>query len=144
MSTLHAQPPTKAAVVFGHIKYWLWKVFVCVFLGTIYVSVIAEGARLLMPPLAQKVYKLAIPGFAALGQYQETRRLDLAIPFAFVIFLVASSCWELVLLVLLGKEESFDDSGWKVDNYKRLILILGAIFLFADRKSTRLNSSHSS
>jgi hypothetical protein len=56
-------------------------------LGIIYVAVIAEGLRRLVPPLSQKLYKL-LPGLGALKNYEATYRLDLA-PFLSVIILMA-------------------------------------------------------
>lgn len=127
-------PPThsSATVVLAHIKYWMWKLITIAVLGPIYCSVIAEGLRMLVPALGQKLHKLAMPGFAVLGQYQETRRLDLAILFAAFLLIAVWWLWEQVLRILLGTDRVFQDSGWNADVYKRLVLILGVVVLVAD------------
>ena len=132
MSTSQTLPPTSAAVVFAHAKYWLWKALTIIVLGPIYCSVIAEGLRMLVPALGQKLHKLAIPGFAMFGQYQETRRLDLAIFLALFLLIAVWWLWEQVLKVLLTTDIAFHDSGWNPDAYKRLVLILGVVVLVAD------------
>jgi hypothetical protein len=118
--------------VVAHAKYWLWKAVTILILAPIYCSVIAEGLRMLVPPLGQKLYKLPIPGFATLGQYQETRRLDLAIFMAIFLLIAVWWLWEQVLKVLLGSDVILQDSGWNPDAYKRVVLILGTVILGAD------------
>ncbi len=132
MSNSPSPPLTLAAVVVAHAKYWLWKALTIVVLGPIYCSVIAEGLRLLVPALGQKLHKLAIPGFALCAQYQETRRLDLAIFLALFLLVAVWWLWEQVLKVLLSTDVAFQNSGWNPEAYKRLVLILGVVVLVAD------------
>lgn len=87
---------------------------------------------MLVPALGQKLHKLAIPGFSMFGQYQETRRLDLAMFMALFLLVAVWWLWEQVLKVFLSSEETFDKSGWNADAYKRVVLILGIIILGAD------------
>lgn len=121
-----------AALVLAHVKFWLWKALTMLVLGPIYCSVIAEGLRLFVPVLGQKLYKLPMPGFAQLALYQETRRLDLAIFLALFLLIAVWWLWEQVLKVLLSTDSAFQDSGWNPDIYKRLVLILGVVVLVAD------------
>lgn len=132
MSTLHSPSPPTAAVIFAHVKYWAWKAVTIVVLAPIYCSVIAEGLRMLVPALGQKLYKLPIPGIASLAQYQELRRLDLAIFLALFLLIAVWWLWEQLLRVILGSDAAFRDSGWNPDAYKRVVLILGMIVLGAD------------
>jgi len=132
LSTIQSHSPSSVATVVAHAKYWLWKLFTIVILAPIYCSVIAEGLRMLVPALGQKLYKLAIPGFTMFGQYQETRRLDLAIFMAIFLLLAVWWLWEQVLLVFLSTDALFEGSGWNAANYTRVILILGVVILGAD------------
>ena len=132
MSTIQTPTPSSAARVMAHAKYWLWKFVTIVILAPIYCSVIAEGLRMLVPALGQKLYKLAIPGFAMFGQYQETRRLDLAIFMSVFLLVSVWWLWEQVLKVFLTTDALFEESGWNAANYTRVVLILGVVILGAD------------
>jgi len=116
----------------AHAKYWLWKAVTILILAPIYCSVIAEGLRLLVAPLGQKIHKLPIPAVSMFGQYQELRRLDLAIFMAVFLLVAVWWLWEQLLKFFLTLDESFDDSHWDTEAYRRLILILGFIVLGAD------------
>ena len=98
-------------------KAWLWKLITIVVLAPIYCSVIAEGLRMLVPALGQKLHKLPIPGFSGFGQYKETHRLDLAIFMAVFLLLAVWWLWEQLLKVFLSTEAVFDNTGWKPDAY---------------------------
>jgi hypothetical protein len=124
-------PPAGASFV-AHAKYWLWKLVTIIVLAPIYCSVIAEGLRMLVPALGQKLHKLPIPAFSTFGQYEETRRLDLAIFMALFLLVAVWWLWEQVLKVFLSNEDTFHDSGWNAEAYKRVVLILGIIILGAD------------
>lgn len=132
MSTIQTYSLSSATTIVAHAKYWLWKLFTIVILAPIYCSVIAEGLRMLVPAMGQKLYKLAIPGFSMFGQYQETRRLDLAIFMAIFLLLAVWWLWEQVLKVFLSTDAVFEGSGWNAANYTRVVLILGVIILGAD------------
>lgn len=132
MNASQTHSPSSTALVVAHAKYWLWKLVTIVILAPIYCSVIAEGLRVLVPPLGQKLHRLAIPGFAMFGQYQETRRLDLAIFLAMFLLIAVWWLWEQVLKVFLSTDAAFEGSGWNAEAYARVVLILGVVILGAD------------
>ena len=68
----------------AHARYWAWQVASKAILGMIYLAVISEGLRVLIPALGQRIYKLPLLG--SLKDYEATYRLDLA-PF-FAVFLL--------------------------------------------------------
>jgi hypothetical protein len=116
---------------FARIKYWLWQILAKGILGLIYIAVISEGLRLLVPALGQKVYKLPIPGAYMLEDDEVGHRLDLAHGFAIFLLLGVFYLWaELLKFWLRPGEES--DEGWDSDNYRRLITALGIVILGAD------------
>ncbi len=71
MSTVRttAPPSPPQGTAQAHAKYWLWKLVTVAVLAPIYCSVIAEGLRVNVPALGQKLYKLPIPCLARLARY---------------------------------------------------------------------------
>src|ERR1051326_126135 len=132
VSTVQVEAPPTAIIVFAHAKYWLWKAITIAVLGPIYCLVIAEGLRMLVPALGQKLHKLPLPGCSIFAQYQETRRLDLALFLSIFLLVAVWWLWEQVLKVFLSTETAILTSGWNPDAYKRLVMILGAVVLVAD------------
>ena len=110
--------------------YWVWRVAVTLLMGVLITAMVAEAGRQMSPTLAQKLSKQ--PALAWMANYQETRRLDLAYVFAIAVFTIASVCWEWILMILLSTDDSHIASGWKVDNYKRFVLIAGTVFICGD------------
>lgn len=113
-------------------KVWAWKVFTLPPMGVIYVAVISEGLRFLVPALGQKLWKLPIPGFSLLRDYEWSHRLDLA--YFLALFLLVAVCvlWELALALYLGFELPFERAVAKPDNYRRLVVILAVAVLGGD------------
>ena len=100
----------------------------------IYVAVIAQGFRHLVPALGQRLYKL--PGLSFLYDYELTYRLDLAIFFAFFMLIAVWFLWARILRLWLEVEhpqdDVFNEHGWNRDNNVRLTLALGFVILGAD------------
>src|SRR5262245_52979714 len=78
-----------------YLRYWLWQLATKSVLGVIYLAVISEGLRLLIPALGQKLHKL--PGLAALRNFDVTYRLDLAPFFAVFLLLAVFILWRRIL-----------------------------------------------
>jgi len=116
----------------AYLMYFLWKAVTFVVISPIYLAVIAEGLRISVPALGQKLYKVAIPGFHVFGEYVVTRRLDLAVCMALVLLFAVWWLWEQVLHVLLSTDEFLAESGWDPDAYRRLVMALGFIILGGD------------
>lgn len=114
----------------AYAKHFLWQLATKVILGAIYVGVISEGLRHLVPALAQKVYSLA--GLSFLRDYEATYRLDLALFLSVFMLIAVWWLWEKILQLWLQAEDDFDDHGWNSDAHRRLIVTLGVVILGAD------------
>ena len=112
-----------------YVKYWGYEIAVCLVIGPLYMFTIAEGLRMRMPSLAQKLHKL--PFLSPLGRYQESKKLDFAIFMAVILFFGVWLLWKKVLLCMLDPD-AFRDSRWDPAAHKRLILSLGVVILGAD------------
>lgn len=117
-------------MAWAYFKYWVWQMVTKPSLGVIYLSVISDGLRYLVPPLAQRLYKL--PGLSVLQDYEETYRLDLAPFFAFFLLIAVWYLWEKLLQLWLGWDEALDGSEWNLEAYRRLISTLGVAIVGAD------------
>jgi hypothetical protein len=118
-------------LLLARIKYWLWQIFAKGVLGLIYIAVISEGLRLLVPALGQKLYKLPIPGAVLLEDDEVGHRLDLAHGFSIFLLLGVFYLWgELLRFWLRPGEEAGE--GWDSENYQTLITALGVAILGAD------------
>ncbi len=114
--------------VINVLKYWFWSFIVKGLLGIVYIEIIAEGLRQLVPALGQKLYK--IPGLSFLQNYEETYRLDMAPIFALFLMISVWSLWSKVLEAWLLKE--VPDSVWDHDSYTLFVSILAIAILGAD------------
>ena len=109
----------------AQIKYLLWALSTKLVLGFIYLAIMAEGLRILIPSLTQKLYKL--PGLTSLRRYELFHRLDLAIPFSLFLMLVVFAMWPKIIRIWLG--EDLDSADWDPDRYRWLIMGQGIVLL---------------
>ena len=117
------------ALSYAHLKWWAWFILTKAFLGVIYISVMADGLRTLIPALGQKLYQLPLLG--ELKHYEGTHRLDLAPFMAFLIAIAVFYLWERILSFWLGAE--YDDGPhWDSEKEGELVLKLGYVLLGAD------------
>ncbi|MBS0263430.1 MAG: hypothetical protein JSS02_15920 [Planctomycetes bacterium] len=112
-------------IIFLHLRYWLWQAVSKGFLGFIYLAVISEGLRVLVPALGQKMYKLPLLGF--LRMYEATYRLDLAPFFAMFLLIGVFVLWPRIIAVWMTGR-----SFWECSSEQRLVVVLGSGILFAD------------
>lgn len=110
------------------IKRLAWWILKMLGMGLIYVSVIAEGLRTLIPPMGQKLWK--VPGLAALKDYEGTYKLDIAPIMAVFIFIAVTVLWDEILELWLLKLP--EHGHWRLDNREMLIVSLGTLVLGAD------------
>jgi hypothetical protein len=127
-SIVHFRKQIRWGVLWAQIQYWAWQIFTKVVLGIIYLAVIAEGLRLVVPALGQKIHKL--PGLSSFNDYEFTHRLDLAHFFSLFMLIGVWSLWASMLRVWLEVDSRIND--WDSENYRRLIVTLGSIILLAD------------
>jgi len=109
-------------------KFVAWWILDMIGMGLIYVSVISEGLRTLIPSMGQKLWK--IPGLGALKDYEGTYKLDLAPFMAVFIFIAVTYLWDEILELWLLRHPT--DGPWKPDNQEMFVVGLGAVILGAD------------
>jgi len=114
----------------AHLKYWLWQIVTKLLLGMIYVAVISEGLRFLVPALGQKLWKL--PGLRMLKDYEDTYRLDLAPILSIFVLIAVWYLWDKILQVWLHSDRVFVAEGFNPQAYRTLVLMLGCVILAAD------------
>lgn len=109
----------------AYLRYWSWQFVTKFILGLIYLAVISEGLRALIPPLGQKIYKLPLLSF--LKDYEATYRLDLAPFFALFLLVAVFVLWRRIIVVWLSYEDA-----WLWSQEDRLVVGLGCLILGAD------------
>ncbi|QDT43496.1 hypothetical protein Pan241w_35970 [Gimesia alba] len=115
-------------MAFALLKYCVWQIFAKGGLGIVYIAIIAEGLRQLVPTLGQKLYKL--PGLTFLQDYEATYRLDIAPIFALFLMIAVWFLWGKVLQMWLVSD--FAGPGWNSESYAMLVYILAFTILGAD------------
>lgn len=125
-----ARRPIRWSVVYALFKYWTWQAVTKVVLGIIYLAVIAEGFRLIMPALGQKLYRL--PGLGWVRDYEATHRLDLANFFSIFMLVAVWYLWGMILSMWLRFDGAPDEGRLHGSRIKSLIISLGLVILLAD------------
>ena len=108
-----------------HTRFWGWTIGSKAILGVIYLAIISEGLRVLIPALGQKVYKL--PFLSRLQDYEATCRLDMAPFFAFFLLVGVFVLWPKIIVIWMSQD---DPSGWSRE--EQLIVVIGTAILGAD------------
>lgn len=119
------------ALLCARLKYLAWQLLAKGVLGVIYIAVISEGLRVLVPALGQKLSKLAIPGAWMLAEDEAGHRLDLAHIFALFLLIAVFHLWAEVIRSWLRPDDP-EDEGFDPDNYFRLVATLAVVILGAD------------
>lgn len=113
------------------VKYWAWEIVTKALLGMVYIAVISEGLRLLVPALGTRIWK-AIPWLRFLRDYEDTYRLDLAPILAIFVLIAVWYLWDKILQVFLHTDEAVATEGFNPRPYRILVWTLGGIILCAD------------
>ena len=111
-------------------KLLLWSLITKPCMGLVYVGLIGDGFRTIIPALGQKLWKL--PGLASLYDFQETHRLDMAHVLAVFMLIAVWYLWERLLVLWLSRMENYDCDGWDPVAHFQLVLALGVTVLGAD------------
>lgn len=82
--------------LFAHrIKYVLWRIATIAAFAGVYITVVAEGYRILIPTLSKKIFTLPFLGF--LRQFEDAHRIDLAIVMSVILMFSVVYLWERLL-----------------------------------------------
>ena len=117
----------------GQAKAWLWKIATFPFLAIIYVALISEGLRLLMPALGQPLWKaVPIPGFSLLRGYSGLHKLDIAHLMAILLLFAVWYSWVVNIRLMFASHEFAARTGWNLQNYQTFVSTLSITILVAD------------
>lgn len=126
---LNHSPPNRSVSTWDRTQrilvYCAWQAVSKLFLGVIYLAVISEGLRVLIPALGQKLYKL--PGLSSLQDYEATHRLDLAPFFAVFLLVAVFVLWHRIVELWLSGEEFS-----RLAKEHQLVVGMGCMILGAD------------
>ena len=125
--------PFNQKLLLARVCFWLWALLTKTIITTVYLAVISQGLRLVLPELGMKLYK--IPGFSFMQHYKMTHRLDLAYVFALVPLVSAWVLWHFNLLAYLAPERFAAHAtarGWSAERMKSVVMTMGAIIITAD------------
>ena len=112
------------------IKYWVWQLVTKAVIGTIYLSIITEGFRMLVPKLGQKLHRIPMLGW--LDEYEATYRLDMAMCMALFMLIAVWTFWDRLLTLWLNHQIRFDGTLLNQTNQRKLIATLGPVLMAAD------------
>jgi len=123
--------PFNWPLFWAYIKFWVWNVTTKSLLTIVYLALISQGLRYILPDIGLRLYKL--PGLAFLEGFRATYPLDLAHIFSAAPLVSAWILWHLLLEMYL-RPDTFASrfSRWNVDRLKRLIITMGAIIIVGD------------
>ena len=129
------RPPITQKMLVARFKYHVWSVLIHVVFAAVYIAIIAEGFRILIPTMAQRLYKL--PGLGILKEYEATYKLDVAICMSIFMMLAVLYLWHRLVEKWLGTTDSLytphcDDEGWSHRHHMMLLWSLGAVVLGCD------------
>jgi hypothetical protein len=127
MEDITSQQP--AFRIGAYLMYLGWQVATKGVLGIVYLAVIAEGLRVVIPPLSQKLHKL--PGLALLDRWDTTYQADLANIFASFLLLAVFVLWDRCLRIWLDVP-AFCHPTWNPERYRRFIVVTGSVVLVSD------------
>ena len=125
--------PINWKLVLARLDFWAWVIFTKSLVTFVYLAIISQGLRYVLPEMGMKLYK--VPGFAFLQNYKLTYRLDLAYVFSVVPLMSAWILWHFNLMAFLAPqrfERMAASLGWEVDRFQRAVQVMGAIIILAD------------
>lgn len=126
-----AKKPFNWPLVWAYFIYYFWNVTTKSLLTIVYLALISQGLRYVLPDIGLRLYKL--PGLSFLQDYTATYGLDLAHIFSAIPLVAAWILWHLNLELYL-RPAAFASrfSRWQLDRMKRLIITMGAIIILGD------------
>lgn len=115
----------------ARLKHCTWNVVTKSLITIVYLALISQGLRYVLPDLGMKLSRL--PGLAFLDNYQATYRLDLAHVFSVVPLISAWILWHFNLELYLWPDAfARRFPRWDLDRMKRVVMTMGAIIITGD------------
>ena len=117
------EDPINGRFIWATTKYVLWMIASKLILGTLYLFLVSEGLRRLVPPLGQRLRTL--PALSWVSDYEATYKLDLAHVFALGLMVVTFQLWNSLLrLWMRTGSSSIGDN--------QIVVLTGFIIVTAD------------
>jgi hypothetical protein len=119
-------------VLFGiHVKFWSWTILTKFCVTIVYLALISQGLRYVLPDIGMRLSKL--PGLSFLQDFTATYRLDLAHVFSAVPLVSAWILWHWNLQLYL-RPDAFAHRfrRWNLDRIKRVVVTMGTIVIVGD------------
>ena len=114
----------------ARLAYWAWQVVTKVVMGVIYLSIIAEGFRMLVPVLNRRLHRLPLLGW--MNDYEATYELDMASIMSVFMLIAVYSLWGRMLTLWLSEKIGFDHRLRGQNNADQFVLFFGLVILASD------------
>lgn len=110
--------------------YWGWQVMTKVVLGVVYLSIIAEGFRVLVPVLNRRLYRLPLLGW--MNDYEGTYELDMASLMSVFMMIAVFTLWSHLLKLWVSEKIGFDHRLRNQNNANLFVLVFAFVVLLSD------------
>jgi uncharacterized membrane protein len=121
-------------LVWAWTLYLAWSIPMKLIFGVIYFALITQGFLNVYADTNQKLFKLPLPGFAALEDYEWTYHLRLAHFCAMVLLLLTWLSWSFLLQLYLTEDltERFRGWNWNVKQVKVVVTVGAVLVIIGD------------
>jgi len=110
--------------------YWAWQVVTKIVLGVIYMSIIAEGFRMLVPVLNRRLHRLPLLGW--MNDYEGTYEIDMASLMSVFMMVAVFSLWSRLLTLWITERIGLDQRLRKQNNADSFVMVFGIVILLSD------------
>lgn len=111
-----------------------WDLGMTVILAIIYFSWGSQGIRHVLPASGLKLYKLPIPGFADLENFETTYRLDTAHFAALILLVLSWLAWHFLLRLIISDDlqKKFERWSWNLTYIKPILIVTAILIIVGD------------
>ncbi|TWT51736.1 hypothetical protein KOR42_34230 [Thalassoglobus neptunius] len=113
----------------ARLAYWAWQVITKAVMGVIYLSIICEGIRMVLP-VNRRLSELPFLGW--MDDYEGTYELDLATLMSMAMLVTVWMTWQHLLKLWVTEKVGFDRRLRQLNNTDSFMLMLGGFLLFAE------------
>lgn len=118
------------ALLRARLAYWSWQIASKLVMGIVYLSIIAEGFRTLVPVVSRKLHRVPMLGW--MNNVEGLYQLDMAAVLALFMLIAVCGLWERLLTLWLKEEIGFDGRVRNQNNRNKFVMVLGALVLISD------------
>jgi type IV secretory pathway TrbL component len=112
----------------------MWDLGMTIILAVVYFSWGSQGIRHVLPASGIKLYKLPIPGFSELENYETTFRLDTAHFAALILLVLSWLSWNFLLRLFISDElqKKFEGWSWNFTYIKPIVIVTSILIIIGD------------